>query len=532
MRNRSMARRALLVAAALLAVIGVATAAAKSNQTQAGTLVVDKSFDLKTADPQRQFEVTGGIVAHVLYDTLLEFRGADVANPRPSLATGYKASKDAKTYTFTLRKDVKFSDGTPMTAADVVFSYKRLINLKGNPSFLLAGVSSITAKGKYTVILKSKTANPAIPAIVANASLGVVNSKLVKANGGTDAVGADKKDKAESFLNRTSAGTGPFMLKSFNTTSRVELVANPRYSGRRKAKFSNVVMRNVLAPAQLLNVQRGTNEVAMDLSPDQAKPLFGNKNVQVQAVAGPNIWFLFANANPEISEITSNKRFQNAIRYQLNYPGIVKLAGQGAGRAAGVVPSMFAGALPDRVAIKQNVAKAKAELKASGLVNPEVELEFPSDFTSSGLSFGVIAQKIQADLKQIGIKVNLTGKPIATSLANYRAGTEQLGLWLWGPDYPDPNDYLVFLPGQLVGLRAGWAAGADPKLEAAGRVAGSNPNPVTRAKQFQALQVQLNQRGPFFPLFQPGQVVAASKNLTGVVYNAQFQIDLATIGSR
>jgi len=533
MLNSQAARRALLAVAGILAVIVVAAAAANSNNAAAsGTLVVDKAFDLKTADPQRQFEVSGGIIAHVLYDTLLEFRGSDVTNPLPSLATGYKASNGAKTYTFTLRRDVRFSDGTPLTAKDVVFSFRRLINLKGNPSFLLANVTSISARGNYTVVLKSKVSNPALPAIVANGSLGIVNSKVVKANGGTDAVGADKTDKAETFLNRTSAGSGPYVLKSFNTTSRVELTTNPRYKGRRVPKFSNVVMRNIQAPAQLLSIQRGTNEISLDLSPDQAGPLFGNKNLNVQAVAGPNIWFLFANANPKISEITANKRFQNAIRYQLDYNGTVRLAGKGSRRAAGVVPSQFLGALPDSAAIKQDVTRAKAELAASGLKNPEVELEFPSDFTSSGLSFGVMAQKVQADLAKIGIKANLVGKPIATSLANYRAGTEQLGLWLWGPDYPDPNDYLVFLPGQLVGLRAGWAAGADPKLEALGRKAGSTQDPKVRGKLFQQIQVQLNQRGPFFPLFQPGQVVAASKNLTGVAFNATYQIDLATIGSK
>lgn len=535
MLTRFTSLKALLGAAVLAAAVAVATAAAgtsRSDRIDAGTLVVDKSFDLKTADPQRQFEVTGGIVAHVLYDTLLEFRGADVATPRPSVATGYKASNGAKTYTFTLRKDVRFSDGTPLTAKDVVFSFRRLIGLKGNPSFLLAGITSITAKGNDTVVLRSKTPNPALPAIVANASLGIVNSKVVKANGGTDAADADKTDKAEAFLNKTSAGSGPYILKSFNTTSRVELTANPRNWGHRKPGFASVVMRNILAPAQLLSVQRGTNEISLDLSPDQAKPLFGNKSLKVQAVAGPNIWFLFANANSKISDITSNKRFQNAVRYALDYSGTVKLAGTGSKRANGVVPSMFLGALGQGTGIKRDLVKARAELAASGLSNPEVELEFPSDFTSSGLSFGVIAQKLQSDLGKVGIKVTLTGKPIATSLANYRAGTEQLGLWLWGPDYPDPNDYLVFLPGQLVGLRAGWAAGSDKKLEALGRKAGSTTNPAVRGTLFKQIQLQLNQRGPFFPLFQPGQIVASSKNLTGVVYNAQFQIDLSAVGSK
>ena len=289
----------------------------------------------------------------------------------------------------------------------------------------------------------------------------------------------------------------------------------------------------MLAPAQLLSVQRGKNEISLDLSPDQAKPLFSNKNLQVQAVAGPNIWFLFANSNPKVSSTTSNKHFQNAIRFGLDYSGLVQLAGKRLLAGRGCRPVDVPRLAPGCAGIKQNLAKAKAELAASGVSNPEVELEFPSDFTSSGLSFGVVAQKIQSDLDKVGIKVNLAGAPIATSLANYRAGKEQLGFWLWGPDYPDPNDYLVFLPGQLVGLRAGWAAGSDAKLEALGRKAGSTSDPGrTRAALPGSCSSSSNQRGPFYPLFQPGQVVASSKNLTRVAYNAQFQIDVSTVGSR
>ena len=90
-----------------------------------------------------------------------------------------------------------------MTAADVVFSFRRLVNLKGNPSFLLAGVTT-SARGKYTVILRSETPNTAIPAIVANTSLGIVNSKLAQRHGATDRVGADKTDKAEKWFNSPS----------------------------------------------------------------------------------------------------------------------------------------------------------------------------------------------------------------------------------------------------------------------------------------------------------------------------------------
>src|SRR5207249_764757 len=167
----------------------------------------------------------------------------------PLLVQSWTASRDAKTFTFDLKQNAAFADGTPLTAADVVFSFRRLVNLKGNPSFLLAGVTA-SAKGKYTVILRSKTPNTALPAILANPSAGIVNSKLVRQHGGTDAANASKADKAEKWLNSagsTGAGSGPYLLKSFSTTSQVTLQPNPRYWGSKKPAFGTVVLRNMIA---------------------------------------------------------------------------------------------------------------------------------------------------------------------------------------------------------------------------------------------------------------------------------------------
>ncbi len=251
----------------------------------------------------------------------------------------------------------------------------------------------------------------------------------------------------------------------------------------------------------------------------------------MQKTPSANVWFLFANANPKVSTTSSNPHIQNAIRYALDYNGYVRVAGTGARRAAGVVPSMFLGAL-SRSAVRTNLAKAKAEVAASGISSPKVKLEFPSDITSNGLSFGVMAQKVKSDLEKAGISVDLAGSPVATALNTYRDGTEELGLWYWGPDYPDPNDYLVFLPGQTVGLRAGWDAGSYPALEALGKKAGSTANPSARARQFRTIQTQLNAKGPFYPLVQPGQVVASSKNLTSTTFNVVYWIDVTAVGTR
>jgi peptide/nickel transport system substrate-binding protein len=513
-----------------LAAFVVFTACGGGNNNTSGAkhvLVVDKSFDMKTADPQREFEVSGQIVEKALYSTLLTFNGSDSTTPVPSVASSYTASSDAKTFTFKLRNDIKFGDGTQLTSADVLFSFNRLINIKGNPSFLLAGVTA-SAPDAQTVVLTSQDPNPAIPFIVPNPALGIVNSKVVKAHGGTDQPGADKADTAESFLNTQSQGTGPYTLKSFSTTSEVDLVRNPNYWGT-KPYYDTVVVRNVQAPAQLVNIQKGKDEIALDLSADQASTLSGSNSVQVKAGPGPNVFFLFSNNDSKISPITPNKHFQNAIRYGLDYDSFVQLAGAGAIQTPGLVPSLFLGALTSGDAVKRDVAKAKAELAASGVKNPTVNLGFPSDFTSNGISFSTLAQKVQANLQEVGIKVNLTGSPISVSLADYRAGKEQLGLWLWGPDYPDPNDYLVFLPGQLVGLRAGWSKGSDASLEALGAQAASTTDNGQRGQLFQQIQRQLNTDGPFFPLIQPGQVVASSKGISGADYNPTWTIDVSGV---
>jgi peptide/nickel transport system substrate-binding protein len=527
----TLARRSKVPLALVAALALALTACGKSsNESSANgsarTLVIDKSFDLKTADPGREFEVSGGIIVHALYDTLLTFDGSDVTKPVPSLAESYQPSADGKTFTFKLRSGVKFSDNTPMTAADVAFSLNRVRNLKGNPSFLMEGVTA-SAPDDSTVVLASDKPNPALPYLLPNPALGVVNSKVVKEHGGTDAAGADKTDKAEAFLNQTSAGTGPYMLESFNTTSQTVVKANPNYWGSKKPAYARVVMRNVQANTQRINVQQGDSQLALDLSPDQVSGM--GSSLQLQNTASPNIFFLFANANPKVSAVTSTPAFREAVRYGLDYQALVQLTGQGGRQAAGVIPSMFVGALDQGDAVSRDVAKAKAAL---GGKTVDAELEYPSDFSANGLTFGPIAERIQANLKEVGINVKLAPKPIATALESYRAGKEQLGLWLWGPDYPDPSDYLVFGPGRLVGLRAGWAAGADPRIEALARQAETELDQSQRGQLYQSFQRDLNQSSPFFPVFQPAQVLVAAKSLSNLQYNPTWTVDIADIGAQ
>ena len=501
------------------------TAAASAAATAAAgdTLVIDKSFDLKTVDPGRTFEITGNMLVRAMYENLVTFENNDVSTPKAELADSFTANADATEFTFKLRDGVKFGDGSALDSADVVFSLQRVQNLKGNGSFLVDGLT-FAAPDPLTVVIKSAKPNAALTRILASPTLAVVNADVVKAAGGSDAVGADQSDKAEGALNKASAGTGPYVLDSFSLSDQTVITANPNYKGKNTAKYKKIVFRNADAATQALNLQSGQSDIALDLGGDQLSQLKSATGVNIDKVSSPNVWFLFTNADPKISAIASKPEYRDAVRYGLDYTALLDLVGEGGSQAAGLIPSQFLGALKADAAIKRDVARAKAAY-AKCACPGSVKLEYPSDFAANGLNFGPVAERIKANLEEVGLKVELVPSPIQAALANYRAGKEEMGLWLWGPDYPDPNDYLVFGPGGLVGKRAGWNTGADPAIEAVVTEVTPVSDDAKRIELFTKFQTMMNEKGPFMQIFQPTAVVASGAKVEPVKFHPTLQID-------
>ena len=254
-------------------------------------------------------------------------------------------------------------------------------------------------------------------------------------------------------------------------------------------------------------------------------------NNKLKIVLTPSTWvfWLFSNNNPDISKLTSNKHFQQAVRYAIDYRSVVGVGGPGTIQAPGIIPSMFLGSLPQSARVNTSVAKAKAALAAAKVGNEQLTMIYPSDLTINGVPFTSMAQKIQSNLQAIGLNIKLSGSPTSNWLDQYRSGKTPLGLSLWGPDYPDPADYLVFTPGQLVGLRAGWPKGADKAIEALAAKAAVTTSPTARAGVYRSIQRLLNQSGPFFPLIQPTQVFVSTKDLRGAVYNSVYTVDTTQV---
>ena len=497
-----------------------------------GTLVMAPSFVIRSLDPGHVLEPVAEMVCHAAYDSLVTFEGEDLQTPKPSLATSWTSSADGKTYTFALRTNVKFASDNPMTSGDVKWSFDRIINLKGNPTFFLDGVEEVLAPNPQTIVLRMKAPQPSIIPILSSPSLGILDSKLVAEHGGDAGPDAKTKDQAEAYLNGHSAGTGAFTIEGYTPNQEVVLVRNPRH-WRGPAATERIVVRNIPeASTQALQLARGDLDIATGLGRDNAQTLRRMSSLTVQTSRVATSFVFMVNQDPELSGQLSNPKVIQAMRYALDYDGILTIAGPGAVRMAGVIPSSLPGALDPREAVRTDRDKARALLKEAGLGAVKGKLMYSADATSYGIQYSLLAQKIQADLAAVGIAIELNGLPGTLSLQNYRDAKAPALFGGYAADYPDASNFLVYLPGRLVGKRMRWPAASSPaaqELARWGDVAEAEGDPRKRVTLLQKVQRRLLEIGPYAPLFQPALPWAYRADLRGATFHSVWGVDFYAV---
>ncbi|MFI1755404.1 ABC transporter substrate-binding protein [Streptomyces sp. NPDC020571] len=223
-------RRRTLAALALASALTASLTSCATAEAARHALVVDTAFNAKSIDPARVYQPTDYLVDHDLYETLATDAGKVLHTPLPGLATSWSNSEDGQSWTFDLREDARFSDGSPVQASDVVFSLDRLRHVDASPAYLMAGIT-VEAEDARTLVLTTESPRADVPAMLATPQFGVVNADAVRAHGGTDAKDAVTEDEAETWLNTQSAGSGPYRLKSYSNSSQIVLEANPEYAG-------------------------------------------------------------------------------------------------------------------------------------------------------------------------------------------------------------------------------------------------------------------------------------------------------------
>lgn len=518
-------RRAFAILLVLVLVVGAFGVQAQDEKV----LVIGHAESTDSLDPAHGFTQTTGIINRATYSTLVTFPDEDASEILPMLAESWEISEDGLTYTFTLREDVTFWNGDDIDSDDVVFSIQRLQNVDGNPSFLADNVASVTAIDENTVEITLLVARPSFLAELTNYAFSVTHADLIRDNGGSDAADAATADAAEDFLNGVSAGSGPYILESWEPQVETVLVRNENYWGE-APYFDRVIITNIQeAATQKVALEAGDIDIALDMSADQMADMMDNADIEIFSTTSQYTHFLLMNADPEIGGAMSDPTVQLAVRYALDYEGYKLLWG-------GVTPATnltygLQGAFTEDRAFTRDVARAQELLAEAGYADGlDVTLQYP-DFAWQGVNMNTNAQKIQADLAEAGINVTLEPAELQVSLEQYRNGDQGFGYWFWGPDILDPLDFLSFLPGGKVAAeRTNWFL-EDVDQEVQDWIAAANveSDPEARLEIFAQLQEWQQQNSPYAPFNVPALQTAFRSNIEGYIYHPQWTLDVSIL---
>lgn len=372
------------------------------------TLIVARDISVVVSlDPQQSYEQL--TYDRAVYDTLVAFDRADTSKVVKSVADSWSTSSDGMTWTFHLRRGIRFASGNELTAADYVYSFQRIVNLPKNPAAWLVTQMGITAgtvarqvvaSDPYT--LKITVTQPIAPGafldIMTFPTTAAIDSRVVKQHD----VGGDL---GHAWLDDHSAGSGPFILDRWDRASQIALKGNPRYNLGPKPSLTRIVFKNVTeSSSQFDLLQKGGADVALGLTHQQLSQLQGNSKYRVQRQ--PDLSLEYLGMNVKTVPAFGNPLVRQAIKYAIDYKG---LAGQLMNGEAilnqSIVPKGVAG-YDSSLPYSQNIEKAKGLLQQAG---------YPDGFTFellvqtsdiNGVPSSDVVSKIKSDLARIGVTAN------------------------------------------------------------------------------------------------------------------------------
>ena len=492
--------------------------------TPRDTLVMAKRIDdIISLDPQESFEYSGSEICGNIYEKLVTPTASDPTRIEPQLASSWSTSPDGRTWTFILRDGATFASGNPVTAEDAAFSLQRAVILNKAPGFIIgqffpagagatpdAVASRIRATGPRTLVIE--IAQRQAPTFLLYCLSAAVGGVVEKAQAMAHAVNGDL---GNAWLRTNSAGSGPFMLRSVRASELVALDANPHHPTPPKLK--RVLIRHVADPSvQLLLVQKGDADIARDLLPEQIA--IARKNPELQVIAEPKASLMYLSMNTRHPALAIPK-VREAIRWAIDYQGIERnLVPETFRVHQAFLPRGFPAAVTE-TPFAFDPARARALLAQAGFPDG-IELTF--DHASSSPR-AEIAQALQAQLREAGIRLTLIAGEGRQVLTKIRARQHQLAISLWGSDYMDPHSNAQTFcvnddnTDASRNRTSAWInAWADPDLTARALAAVQEADPVRRVAEYEAMQRDLMHTGPFAIMLQETAVAVLRRPTAGL----------------
>jgi peptide/nickel transport system substrate-binding protein len=499
---------------------------------QEKALVIARDMDVNALDPARAWCDTCQIYNTSVYEQLVTL---DKDNKlQPLLAKSWTSNADQTEFTFILDPAAKFSDGSPVEAKDVKWSFERLKNMKGNAAFLADPSASIDTPDAQTVTIKLSAPNSEFLNQAAAGFLGIINSDVAMANGALADETTAEKDSSETWFLSNSVGSGPFVLAAYEPNAELRLARNENY-WRTKPAVPEVIFRQVKdAVAQAQMLQSGEVDIAMQIDPETAKSLEGTSAV-VEKVPSYNFVYIALSPGAKATPIDMTPDVREAISIAIDRTSLIDFILGGAGRPlAAPIPLGFPGG--DGHAIPEyNPEKAKEMLAAAGHPDGFTLQSIYPDMNVYGVDFNLMMQKIQQDLSKVGVTLELQPVPFANWRETANGDHIPLTAVFFAPDFFGTSQYIDVFGMQEGSVWAKRAGGAtipgiiNPRPGELKAAALAAPTAEEANKLWtEAAQEMINNK-IIIPMASPDLILAYGPNVKGVRYSACCNLPLAEI---
>ena len=479
----------------ILAGLAVATAlssAAIALPAQAAQLRMAWSQDATGLDPHKQTAFSSLRLLELIYEPLVRLDAE--LNVVPAIASSWEFSEDARTLTFNLDPNAKFSTGEQVTAADVKASFERLLNEEtaaaARSNFL--SIESIDTPDDVTVVFNLSTAD--VPILVAMAT---INAAIVPAS------------EIEAGSVGTSAiGSGPFKLDSWEPNSREVLSANESWAGGELAIDGITISVLPDETAILASLRAGQIDFALINDPLVATLVPNEPNLELNRVTGLAYNVLQLNASRPPMD---NLKVRQAMSCAIDRQEIIDaaLAGEGAVTGPLTMPA-FAQDPSTLFCYEQDLDRAKqlmAEAGVDGFTAKVIAATGEPPVAASE------AQVLQAQLAEIGVELEIEMMELNVYVDTWLSGQFDMAVAQNGgrPDpYPMYNRYFTN-EGNLLKV----SNFVDETLDSLMKQGQAETDPAKRVEIFQAFEAHLAEQSPWLWLSTGFTYTAQQKNVTG-----------------
>jgi peptide/nickel transport system substrate-binding protein len=462
---------------------------------EAATFRLGVANDALTIDPIASSDNPSIWAELQVYDQLVR-PSKDGAKLEPDIAESWTISPDGKELRFKIRAEAKFSDGNPVTAADVVFSLKRAAGEKSEWARFFKPITSYDIPDDHTVVMKLDKPFTPIVNNLALFSASILPAKLVQEQG-------------DAFFDHP-IGSGPFILKAWQRGQGQEFVKNPNYWEKGKPSVDSASVEVVPEDnSRVLKLKAGELDAIIDVPFNQAEGLKSDPGVKVGVAPVFRIDLVQLN--------TTKKPFDNlpvrqALNYALDKDAIIKGVLHGSAKPATSSLPFMAYHNTELQPYPLDLAKAKALLAEGGV---------PDGFKTSMLvpAGDVVARQvasaIQASLKKIGVEVALQTIEGSSQFSTTKSGNFEMSLSYATSDTIDPDQLVGFTavnPERANAFHTQWKSERVNELYAQERATADGPE---RGKQFQQIEALVHDGAPFIFLYAPNAPYASRTTVTG-----------------